>query len=47
MSNIIEDELLSSTVIKNPEILDFDYVPEELVHRDEQQKNLAQKITSQ
>jgi len=42
MSNIIEDELRSSTVIKNPKALDFDYVPEELIHRDEQQKMLAQ-----
>lgn len=42
MGNIIEDELLSSTVIKNPNILDFDYVPEELVHRDDQLKYLAQ-----
>lgn len=42
MSNIIEDELLSSTVIKNPNILDFDYVPDELIHRDEQLKFLAQ-----
>jgi cell division control protein 6 len=42
MSNIIEDELLSSTVIKNPNILDFDYIPEELVHRDDQLKYLAQ-----
>jgi cell division control protein 6 len=42
MSNIIEDELMSSTVIKNPKSLDFDYVPEELIHRDEQQKILAQ-----
>jgi cell division control protein 6 len=42
MSNIIEDELLSSTVIKNPNILDFDYIPGELVHRDDQLKYLAQ-----
>jgi archaeal cell division control protein 6 len=42
MRNIIEDELLSSTVIKNPEALDFDYIPEEIIHRDEQQKMLAQ-----
>ena len=42
MSNIIEDELMSSTVIKNPKILDFDFVPDELIHRDEQQKMLAQ-----
>jgi cell division control protein 6 len=42
MSNIIEDELMSSTVIKNPETLDFDYVPDELIHREEQLKFLAQ-----
>ena len=42
MRSIIEDELMSSTVIKNPNPLDFDYVPDELVHRDEQQKILAQ-----
>jgi cell division control protein 6 len=42
MRNIIEDELMSSTVIKNPNALDFDYVPDELIHRDEQQKMLAQ-----
>jgi cell division control protein 6 len=42
MSNIIEDELLSSSVIKNPNILDFDYVPDDLIHRDEQLRFLAQ-----
>ncbi len=42
MTNIIEDELLSSTVIKNPDALDFDYIPEEIIHRDEQQRFLAQ-----
>jgi len=42
MSNIIEDELLSSSVIKNPKTLDFDYIPEKLLHRDEQLKLLAQ-----
>ena len=42
MRSIIEDELLSSSVIKNPNSLDFDYVPDELIHRDEQQKMLAQ-----
>ncbi len=42
MSNIIEDELLSKTVIKNPDKLDFDYVPDELIHRDEQLKFLSQ-----
>lgn len=42
MKSIIEDELMSSTVIKNPNILDFDYVPDELIHRDEQLKILAQ-----
>jgi len=42
MSGPIEDELMSSSVIKNPNILDFDYVPENLIHRDEQLKFLAQ-----
>ena len=42
MSNIIEDELMSSSVIKNLNTLDFDYVPEELLHRDEQLSFLAQ-----
>jgi len=42
MTNIIEDELLSSSVIKYPDKLDFDYIPEELVHRDDQLKALAQ-----
>jgi len=42
MSNIIEDELLSSSVIKDPDVLDFDYVPEEILHRDEQLRFLSQ-----
>ena len=42
MSNTIEDELMSSSVIKNLNSLDFDYVPEELIHRDEQLRFLAQ-----
>ncbi len=42
MKSIIEDELMSSTVIKNPNALDFDYIPDELMHRDGQQKMLAQ-----
>ena len=42
MSNIIEDELSSKTVIKNPDKLDFDFVPDELVHRDDQQRYLSQ-----
>jgi len=42
MSNVIEDELLSSSVIKDPNTLDFDYVPDELIHRDEQLRFLAQ-----
>jgi len=46
MKNIIEDELMSSTVIKNPNALDFDYVPDELIHRDQQQKMLAQMFKS-
>ncbi len=42
MSNIIEDELLSATVVKNPDILDFDYVPENIIHRDDKLKYLSQ-----
>jgi cell division control protein 6 len=42
MSNTIEDELMSKSVIKDLNVLDFDYVPKELVHRDEQLKYLAQ-----
>ena len=41
MSDIIEDELLTSSVINKPEKLDFDYVPDELIHRDEQLKFLS------
>ena len=42
MGNIIEDELQSSSVIKNPNTLDFDYIPDEIIKRDEQQRLLAQ-----
>jgi cell division control protein 6 len=42
MINPIEDELMSSSVIKNPGTLDFDFVPDELIHRDEQIRFLAQ-----
>jgi cell division control protein 6 len=42
MGSIIEDELFSSSVIKDLHALDFDYVPEELPHRSEQIKKLAQ-----
>jgi cell division control protein 6 len=42
MGSIIEDELFSSSVIKDLHMLDFDYVPAELPHRDEQLKRLAQ-----
>jgi cell division control protein 6 len=42
MNNTIEDELMSSSVIKNLNTLDFDYVPEEIIHRDEQLRFLAQ-----
>ncbi len=41
MNNIIEDEMFSSSVIKNLNTLDFDYVPEKLFHRDEQLRHLA------
>jgi len=42
MSKIIEDELMSSSVIKNPDTLDFDYVPEDLLHREKSLRLLAQ-----
>jgi cell division control protein 6 len=42
MSKIIEDELMSSSVIKNPDTLDFDYVPEDLPHREKPLRLLAQ-----
>jgi len=42
MNNIIEDELLSSSIIKDLHTLDFDYVPEELPHRSSALKKLAQ-----
>jgi cell division control protein 6 len=41
MGSIIEDELFSSSVIKDLHTLDFDYVPCELPHRTEQLKKLA------
>ncbi len=41
MGTIIEDELNSSTIIKNMGALDFDFVPSELPHRDEQLRMLA------
>jgi len=42
MRDIIEDELFSSSVIKDLHALDFDFVPEELPHRTEQLRRLAQ-----
>ena len=42
MSDVIEDELFSSSVIKDLHALDFDYVPEELPHRNEQLRKIAQ-----
>jgi len=42
MRDIIEDELFSSSVIRDLHTLDFDFVPEELPHRTEQLKKLAQ-----
>ncbi|KYK22108.1 orc1/cdc6 family replication initiation protein [Thermoplasmatales archaeon SM1-50] len=41
MGSIIEDELFSSSLIKNLHALDFDYIPGELPHRTEQLKKLA------
>ena len=42
MGTVVEDELLSSSVIKDLHILDFDYVPEELPHRTEQLRRFSQ-----
>ena len=42
MRDIVEDEMFSSSVIKNLKVLDFDYIPEEILHRDEQLRFLAQ-----
>lgn len=42
MVDIIEDELFSSSVIKDVKVLDFDYVPDTIVHRDSQLQMLAQ-----
>jgi hypothetical protein len=42
MRDIIEDELFSSSVIKDLHALDFDFLPEELPHRTEQLRKLAQ-----
>ena len=42
MSDPIEDELMSSSVIKNLNVLDFDYIPDSLIHRDEQLRFIAQ-----
>jgi cell division control protein 6 len=42
MSDFIEDELLSSSIIKNHHVLDFDYIPNELPHRTEHLRRLAQ-----
>jgi cell division control protein 6 len=42
MHDIIEDELLSSSIIKDISALDFDYVPKDLPHREEQLRFLAQ-----
>jgi cell division control protein 6 len=42
MTDIIEDELFSSSVIKDLQVLDFDYVPDELPHREEKLRSCAQ-----
>jgi cell division control protein 6 len=42
MGSVIEDELFSSSVMKDLHALDFDYIPSELPHRTEQLKKLAQ-----
>jgi cell division control protein 6 len=46
MSDIVEDELFSSSIIKDVRTLDFDYVPQELPHREEQLRRLAQMFKS-
>ena len=42
MVNIIEDELFKLSVIHDVSCLDFDYIPDKLVHRDKQLQLLAQ-----
>lgn len=42
MGDVIEDELRSSSVVKDNAKLDFDYVPDTLPHRDDQLRKLAQ-----
>jgi len=42
MVDIIEDELFSSSVVKDIRVLDFDYIPNTLLHRDSQLQMLAQ-----
>ena len=42
MSGIIEDEMNRSSVIKDEKKLDFDYIPEDLPHREDQMRRLAQ-----
>ena len=42
MRDVIEDELSGSSVIKDLQVLDFDYVPEQLPHREGQLRQLAQ-----
>ena len=41
MSDVIEDELYSASVMKDLRVLDFDFVPDELPHRNEQLRFLA------
>ncbi len=42
MTNIIEDELFSSSIIKDLSKLEFDYIPEELPHRSQHLRKIAQ-----
>ena len=42
MVDIIEDELFKSSVIHDVSILDFDYIPKEILHRNAQLQLLAQ-----
>jgi len=38
------DRIIAGLIIAHPEMLDFDYVPDELVGREEIQRELASKF---
>jgi len=44
--DVIEDELLSSSIINDLNSLDFDYVPDSLPHREKQLRSLARMFKS-